>query len=520
MLQKQDPTLRRRRPVERKWWTLLAVLIGTFMLLLDVTIVNVALPKIQADLHSSLSDLQWVVDAYSLTLAALLLLAGSLADRYGRRRVFLGGLIVFSLASLTCGLAPDATSLNLARGVQGIGAAGMLATGLALIAQEFQGRERGTAIAAFGATIGGAVAIGPLAGGLLTEGLGWQWIFFVNVPIGALATVVALIRIAESRNPNPGPVDLSGFFTFSLSLFLLVFALLRGNADGWGSTEILACLIGSAVLMAAFIAIERRRPQPMFDLGLFRNPTFVGVSVATVALGAGMFAMYLYLTLYVQDVLGLTPLQAGLRFLPNTLPAFIVPAATRNLGARVPARILLGTGMTLVGVGLLLMHGLTVNSGWTALLAGFIVAGTGVGLANPTLASAAIGVVPVERSGMASGINSTCRLAGVAAGVGALGAIFVAKIGSHLTALHAPHALASVVAASGTKGVAAVVHGPGAAAAVGAARSAFVASLNELLIIGAIVLFAGALASFALVRARDFLAAGAQRQAVAAPTAA
>jgi EmrB/QacA subfamily drug resistance transporter len=490
--------------MERRWWTLVAVLMGTFMLLLDVTVVNVALPKIQQDLHSSLSDLQWVVDAYSLMLAALLLLAGSLADRYGRRLIFMAGLALFSIASLTCGLAPNATFLNLARGVQGVGGAGMLATGLALIAQEFQGRERGTAIAAFGATIGGAVAIGPLVGGVLTDGLGWQWIFFVNVPIGALALGVAAMRIRESRNPHAGPIDLGGFVTFSVSLFLVVFALLRGNADGWGSATIVGSLIGSAVLMIAFVAVERRHAHPMFDLGLFRNPTFVGVSFATVALGAGMLATYLYLTLYVQDVLGISPLQAGLRFLPNTLPAFIVPAVTRNLAVRAPARLLLGSGMTLVGVGLLLMHGLTVTSTWTALLAGFIVAGGGIGLSNPTIAAAAIGVVPVQRSGMASGINNTCRLAGVAAGVGALGAVFAGQVSSHLDRLlggHAPPGLANLATASGSKGVLAVTHNQHLAAA---ARAAFVASLNELLIIGAIIVFAGALAAFVLVRARDF----------------
>jgi EmrB/QacA subfamily drug resistance transporter len=504
--------------VERRWWTLVAVLMGTFMLLLDVTIVNVALPKIQSDLHAGLSDLQWVVDAYALMLAALLLLAGSLADRYGRKLVFMVGLALFSLASLTCGLAPSATFLNIARGVQGTGGAGMLATGLALIAQEFQGRDRGTAIAAFGATIGGAVAIGPLAGGLLTDGLGWQWIFFVNVPIGAAAFLLSAARIQESRNPHAGPIDLGGFITFSGSLFLLVFALLRGNADGWGSTTIVASLVGSVALMVVFILFERGHPDPMFDLGLFRNSTFVGVSLATVALGAGMFAMYLYLTLYIQDVLGLTPLQAGLRFLPNTLPVFFVPALTRNLATRAPARLLMGTGMSLVGAGLLLMHGLTVTSGWTALLAGFIAAGSGVGLANPTIAATAIGVVPLQRSGMASGINNTCRLAGVAAGVGALGAVFTSSIGSHLHTLlgHVPAGLESLVAASGTKGVAAATHNPHL---VAAARSAFVSSLNELLLIGAGVVLAGAVASFLLVRASDFRSEHAEARVIEAAAA-
>ena len=504
--------------MERKWWTLVAVLMGTFMLLLDVTVVNVALPQIQHDLHSSLSDLQWVVDAYSLMLAALLLLAGSLADRFGRRMIFVYGLGLFSVASLTCGLAPDATTLNLARGVQGIGGAGMLATGLALIAQEFEGRERGTAIAAFGSTIGGAVAIGPLIGGILTEGLGWQWIFFVNVPIGAAALVLALVKIRAQDGRRTGPIDLGGFVTFSISLFLLVFALLRGNAEGWGSTVIVSTLIGSGVLMAIFIAIELRFSSPMFDLSLFRNPTFVGVSFATLAIGAGMFAMFLYLTLYMQNVLGLSPLQAGLRFLPQTLPAFLVPLLTRNLAARAPARALLGAGLGLIGVGLVLMRtGVTDSSGWTALLPGYIVSGIGVGLANPTMAATAIGVVPVVRSGMASGINNTCRLTGVAAGVGALGAVFVGRIGSHLQAAHLPKSIASAVAAGGLKGVG---RAPGPvsehAAVVAAARHAFVASLNDLFVIGAIVVFAGALLAFVLVRASDF-----QRQpAVAADAAA
>src|SRR3954447_24193989 len=228
--------------MDRKRWTLIAVCAATFMLLLDITVVNVALPDIQKDLDASLSSLQWVVDAYSLTLAAFLLTAGSFADRIGRRRIFSLGFAIFTFASFLCGISGDATLLNLARGLQGVGGAAMFATSLALIAQEFQGRERGTAIGAWGATIGGAVAIGPLVGGALTEAFGWEWIFFLNIPIGIAAIVLTLRQVPESRDPNARGVDWAGTVTFSGALFLLVFALIRGNDEGWGSPQIVGLL--------------------------------------------------------------------------------------------------------------------------------------------------------------------------------------------------------------------------------------------------------------------------------------
>src|SRR5215212_8107323 len=297
--------------MERKWWTLVLISTATFMLLLDITVVNVALPDIQRELNASLSSLQWVVDAYSLTLAAFLLTAGSLGDRLGRRRVFSGGFALFTFASFLCGIAGDPTLLNLARGLQGAGAAAMFSTALALIAQEFHGRDRATAFGIWGAVVGGAVAIGPLVGGLLTEHLGWEWIFFVNLPIGLIAIVLTEIRLVNVAAPDPERVDVPGLITFSGALFLLIFGLIRGNAEGWGSTQILACLIGSAALLAAFIAIERRSSHPMLVLRLFRKPAFVGVSAVAFALSAGMFAMFLYLTIYIQGVLGYSPLEAG-----------------------------------------------------------------------------------------------------------------------------------------------------------------------------------------------------------------
>src|SRR5215216_5282140 len=350
--------------MERKWWTLVLISVATFMLLLDITVVNVALPDIQRDLDASLSSLQWVVDAYSLMLAAFLLTAGSLGDRLGRRRVFSIGFAIFTVASFLCGIAGDPTLLNLARGLQGVGGAAMFATSLALIGQEFHGRDRATAFGVWGATIGGAVAVGPLVGGLLTESLGWEWIFFVNVPIGLTAIALTERRLANVAAQDATRVDVPGLVAFSAGLFLLIFGLIRGNPEGWGSVQILSSLIGSVVLLAAFLAIEVRSSHPMLDLTLFRKPAFNGVSAVAFGLSAGMFAMFLYITIYVQGVLHYSPLEAGLRFLPLTLVSFFVAPISGNLTGRVPTRALLGVGLATVGVGLLLMHGLDSSSEW------------------------------------------------------------------------------------------------------------------------------------------------------------
>jgi EmrB/QacA subfamily drug resistance transporter len=494
--------------MERKWWTLLLVSIATFMLLLDVTVVNVALPDIQRELHASLSSLQWVVDAYSLTLAAFLLTAGSLGDRLGRRRVFTIGFGIFTFASFLCGIAEDPTLLNLARGLQGVGGAGMFATSLALIGQEFHGKDRATAFGVWGAVVGGAVAVGPLVGGVVTESLGWEWIFFINVPIGIGAMILTERKIVNVFAKEPEPVDVPGLVTFSLALFLLIFGLIRGNPEGWGSPLILACLIGAGVLLAAFVAIERRSAHPMLDLTLFRKPAFNGVSAVAFGLSAGMFAMFLYLTIYMQGVLDYSPLEAGLRFLPLTVLGFIVAPISGALSNKIPIRVLLGTGLTVVGVGLLLMHGVSPGSGWTTLLAGFLVAGIGIGITNPGIGQAAIAVVPVEKSGMGSGINTTFRQVGIATGVAGLGAVFQSRVDSKLTELlpHAPAGLGEIVVSSGSRGVAALQLPPAIhAKAVHAADVAFVSGFNEIILIAAILSFVGAALGFALVRSEDFV---------------
>ncbi|HUY64693.1 MAG TPA: MFS transporter [Acidimicrobiales bacterium] len=498
-----DSSAARAQGNAQQWWTLGAVCGATFMLLVDITIVQVALPTIQRKLHASFADLQWVISAYAVSLAALLLTHGSLADRFGRKRVFMWGVTVFSASSLACGLSTTSAILIGARAVQGVGGAAMFATGLALIGQEFRGPERGTALALWGATVGGAVAIGPLIGGALTSAFGWQWIFYVNVPVGILTLAIAGWRMANVRDPEARRLDWLGLVTFSGSLFFLVFALTRGNDDGWSSRPIVAFFAAALLLMIAFVAVEHVQRRPMFDLSLFRKPAFVGVSVGTFAIGAGMFAMFPYLTLYLQNDLGLSPLQGGVRLLPLTLLTFVVPLATRSAVARTAPGLVLGVGLGISACGLALMDLVDASSTWVVLLPGFLVAGLGIGLANPAIARIALGVVPPERSGMASGINNTFRLAGVATGVSALGAVFQQRLATSLVPAfgHRSGAVAQAVAAGGVGTAARLPVSAGSG--VVAARHAFVAGTEGILVIGAVTVLAGALFA-GFVRGRDF----------------
>jgi EmrB/QacA subfamily drug resistance transporter len=493
--------------VDRRRWTLIAVCVTTFMLLLDITIVNVALPRIQSSLHAGLTGLQWVVDAYALALAALILTAGALADRFGRRLLFAFGVVVFTAASAFCGAAWSVAALDISRGVQGIGGAALFATALALIGHEYRGHELFGAIAVWGATIGAAVASGPLVGGLLTDGLGWRWVFFVNVPVGCFALYVAWRWMVESRDEGAVRTDAAGLITFSAALFLIVFGLLRGNAEGWSSSLIVGTLAAGVAMLGAFVLVELRQRRPMLDMSLFRRPAFVGVSLSTFLLGAGMFAMFPYLSIYLQDVLGTSPLGAGLRLLPLTVFVFAVPIATRNVAPRVPAWIFAGIGLLLVSGSLLLMHGVKATSHWTTLLAGFIVGGIGIGLANPTLAGAALRVVDPTRAGMASGFNNACRLGGVAIGVAGLGAVLEHRVGNSL-ASSGHRRLAQAVSSAGER----VAHGrPGL---VHIAGSAFATGLNAALLTGCIAVFAGAVSAIGLMRTRAAAAPVTEQPAV------
>ncbi len=477
--------------MHRKWRALIVVCVAIFMLLLDITIVNVALPDIQRELHSSFTDLQWVVDAYALTLATTTLNAGSLGDLLGRKRVFIAGVALFTAASAACGAAGSPLVLNLARGVQGVGGAIMFAVSLAILSQEFHGRERGTAFGIWGATVGAAVAIGPLVGGALTTWLGWRAIFYVNLPIGVLCIAGAIRELHESRNEQAGKFDLPGFATLTGGLFALVLALLRGNDWGWGSGREVALYVAAVALLATFALVELRRIDPTLDFALFRIPTFSGAQIVAFTLSASIFSQFLYLTLYLQNVLGYSPIQAGLRFLPLSVVSFVIAPIAGRLSAFLPVKLLLGLGLALIGVALLLMHGVTVHSGWTALLPGFIVAGIGVGMVNAPLASTAVSVVEPRRAGMASGLNSTFRQVGIATGIAGLGAIFQNRIQSELHG-----AGATKIVSSG------VVQGSEIA------RAAFISGLDEILLVGAIVAFVGAVLAFVLVRRRDFVPSG------------
>ncbi len=508
--------------LDRKWWTLIAVCTAIFMLLLDITIVNVALPSIQRSLHATFSDLQWVIDAYALTLAAFMLTAGVMGDMFGRRGMFAMGLGVFSASSFVCGLATSSLMLDLARAAQGVGGAVMFATSLALIAEAFQGRERGTAFGIYGAVIGGAVAIGPLLGGAITSGIGWRWIFFVNVPIGIIAVIITLTRIDESKERTRRRVDWLGFASFSVSLFLIVLALVRAATDGWGSALIVSLFASGAALFAVFIVTELSRRDPMLDLSLFRRPAMVGVSIAALTISGSIFALFLYMTLFIQDDLGYGPFAAGLRFLPVSMLAFAVAPIAGKLTVRIHARYMLGAGLLIVAIGCALLSLVDAQSGWLALLPGLVVSGVGIGLVNPVLASSAVAVVKPDRAGMASGANNTFRQVGIATGIAALGTVFEVEVRHKVTdtllsspagaeALREHGATLGPALASGeVRTVTKRLPVTQAHAILHAYRVGFAFSLDHLVVIAAVVAFVGAVLSFLLVRQRDFVTGGGQ----------
>jgi len=495
-----------------KWWTLTAVCLGTAMLLLDITIVNVALPDIQKALHSTFSDLQWIVDAYALTLAAFLLTAGSLADMYGRRRLYLVGLVIFTCASVLCGFSVSTLMLQLSRAVQGVGGAIMFSVSLALLADAFRGKDRGVAFGVWGAVTGLAVAIGPLLGGLLTTGISWRWIFFVNAPIGVAAIVIAVMKVSESREPGARRPDWPGFVLFTLALASLIYGLIESNEKSFGNSLVLSCFAAAAVLLFAFVVVEYRGSHPMFELALFRLPTFSGGAIAAFGLSASIFSMLLYLVLYLQDILGYSALGTGLRLMVISAGILVTATIAGRLTSIVPVRLLVGPGLIIVGISLLLMRGLTGTSSWTHLIPGMIIGGLGVGIVNPPLASTAVGVVPPQRAGMASGINSTFRQVGIATGIALLGSLFANKVRSDV--------MARVSAVPSLSGRAGQISGAIQTGQIGhviaqlpasarptvgfITRSAFTAGLNHILLVAAIIALASGVISLAAIRTRDF----------------
>jgi EmrB/QacA subfamily drug resistance transporter len=432
----------------RKWLPLVAICTGTFMLLIDVTIVNVALPDMATDLETSFSQLQWVVDVYALALAALVLGAGSLADLYGRRRLYLIGLVVFALASLASGLAPGAGALIAARGVQGIGGAIMFATTIALINTSYEGRDRGTAFGIWGAVVGASAALGPILGGALTE-LSWRWIFFVNLPVCVLAVALTLTAVKEARQPDAPRPDVVGIALFSVGAGAVVFGLVRAASDGWTRVAAWGPIVGGLAVLAVWVGVELRSRAPMLDLRLFRSRSFTGIMLGALVLNGSAFAALVYISLWLQSIGGLSPLQAGCVFIPLSALSFGVAAVAGRFLQTRPPRLVLAGGLLLIGAGGLLMALVDENSTWRVLVAGLAVLGAGVGLANPTLASAALAAVPRERSGMASGAINTARQLGFAVGVAVLGTVFTTGAASLLREAGAsdPSALASGLSA-------------------------------------------------------------------------
>jgi EmrB/QacA subfamily drug resistance transporter len=451
---------------KRRRWTLLVVCLATAVLLLNVSAPSVTLPAVGRDLGADLSVLQWVVSGYSLALAATLLTAGTLADLVGRRRMFLGGLIGFAAASALCAVAPSGLALIAARAVQGLAGAVLLSSSLALLAQDFTGTDRARALGVWGATVAAAFAIGPLEGGILTEALGWRAIFAVDAAVALACLPVAVRRLRESRDPDAKKVDWWGTLTLSLGLFLAVFALTRGDVLGWGSGAILASAAGAVLLLAAFVVVERREREPMLDLGLFAIPTFTGASLVVMVIAASTFGPFLYLTLFLLDAAGASPTAVGLELMPLSGAALVVSVLGGRAAGVLPVRVALPAGQLLCAAGLLAMRGLEATSPWTVLLPGLLLMGVGIGLANPTVTYAALGVVPATRSGMASGVNNTFRQVGIALGIATLGALLPARIDD---------------------------------------PAAFAAALDRILLVSAGVAAVGAALAVTLVRQRDFV---------------
>ena len=453
--------------------TLGVVCLATAMLMLDIAVVNTALPYLARDLHAGLTGVQWVVDAYTLALAAVVLSAGSISDRRGRRRVFARGLALFTASSLACAVASSIAVLDVARAVQGVASALMFASSLAILADAFPGpRERAGALAAYGATIGGAFAVGPAVGGALTSGLGWRAVFFVNVPIGVAGLLAAAAWLRESRDPRGRRLDWPGQLLLTGGLFLLVLALLRGNGDGWGSATILAELVGALGLLAGFVVVERRSPAPMLPMGLFARRDFAAAQLAAFAISASFFALYLYMTLYLQDILHLSALDAGLAYMPGSVLLFLVSAVGAQLAERVAPSRLVSGGLVLVGMGLALVTLTGARSSWTAILPGDLLVCAGTGLFNPALGAIALGAASDANSGLLAGVNDAFRQGGLAIGVACFGALVPAgaalghgPAGPYVDGFHHALLLGAALAALGAVATVALLRNRGAAAA-------------------------------------------------------
>ena len=414
----------KRRPL-----LLLCVSIPSFMINLDANIVAVSLPSIARSMHANFAAIESVVSAYTLTFASLVLPAGALADRYGRKRILLLGLGIFAVASCLCGMAPSVPVLNGARALQGVGAAFQLSASLAILGESFSGAERAGAFAFWGAVVGGAITLGPVAGGIITQALGWAWAFYINVAIGVCLILLSLHAVTESVDPDAGRVDCIGMISFGGGVFALTLALISGEARGWSSTLVVLALGCAAVLFAGFLVTEARQRRPMVDLHLFERPTFVGANIAALAFAMTLLTMLTYLPIFFQSALGFGPRDAGLLMLPLGVPLFIVPRLVAgHLTDRLSGRALLTIGLLLVAAGLIALAAGVALYNYEALIVGLVVAGIGGGVLNSEVVKVGMTVIPPERAGMASGVSGTVRFAGIVVGYAALGAVLAGRI--------------------------------------------------------------------------------------------
>jgi EmrB/QacA subfamily drug resistance transporter len=508
----------------RKWWTLGAMCFALFMIMLDNTVVNVALPSIQRDLGASISSLEWTINGYTLSFAVLIATGGRLGDIFGRRRMFLFGVVIFTLSSATAGFAQNSTDLVVSRVVQGVGAALMMPATLSIITDAFPAKERGKAMGMWAGVSALALAVGPVLGGFLTEHVSWRAIFYLNIPVAAGAVTAALFAVRESRDETVGrEVDYLGVGILTAGLTALILALVEGNSWGWGSTEIVALLIGAAVALAAFVAVELRVKVPMVEFRFFRDRNFLGAIVVALIVSFSMLGVFFFLALYMQDILGYSPLQAGIRFLPSTLMIVTVAPVAGRLADRYGPRWLIAAGLAIVAASLYSFSGIAVDSSYLDLLPGFMLLGIGIAMTMSPMTSAAMNAVPVEKAGIASGVLSMFRMVGGSLGVAVTGAIFQGLVSSRLDTLltgtgvsaaqrsDVAHALGGGSAQSALAGMS-----PAQAKQVTAAgQEAFVYALGHAMSVAAVVAVLGAVIGATAIRAkRDELSVEAVEAAV------
>jgi EmrB/QacA subfamily drug resistance transporter len=460
----------------RKWWTLGAMCFALFMVMLDNTVVNVALPSIQRDLHAELSALEWVINGYTLTFAVLIATGGRLGDIFGRRRMFLTGVVIFAVTSATAGLAQDPAMLVASRAIQGIGAALMMPATLSIITHAFPAAERGKAIGTWAGVSALALSIGPVIGGFLTEYVSWRWIFFINLPVAVGAVVATVFAVTESRDETVDRrVDYPGVISLTAALTAIVLALIEGNSWGWGSPEILALFIGGALGLAAFVAIELRVAAPMVEFALFRTRQFIGTNLVAFIVTFAMMGTFFFMAIYMQDVLGYSALEAGVRFLPTTMVIAVIAPMSGRLADRLGPATPMSAGLAILAVAMFLFAGIDTSTTYSGLLIPFILMGVGIALIMSPMSTAAMNAVSVQKSGIASGVLQMSRMVGASVGVAATGAIFQAQLGSGFD----PAQLAT---------------------APEQARATFVDALGSAMLLAALVVVAGLLVSLSLVR--------------------